>query len=171
MRHNRRMPFEDDFFSGFGDMDEIFERMMEDMKHLRGSGFGEGMKPGKGPFVYGVSMRVGQDGKPQISEFGNVEHGRVKEEREPLVDVLNGERELTVIVELPGVAKEHLKLNTTENALKIEVTDPQRRFAKRVALPAKVVEESAKAKLKNGILEVVLKKKSPERNAKTISVE
>ncbi|VVB67603.1 Small heat shock protein HSP16.5 [Candidatus Norongarragalina meridionalis] len=168
MKRSRRQPFDDDFFPGFGDIDEIFEKMLADMERMQKTGGTP--QPGK-PMVYGFSMRVGQDGKPQVSQFGNVERGKVKDEREPLVDVLNGEKEITVIVELPGVAKEHLKLITTENALDVEVTDPQQRFAKRISLPARVLKESAKAKLKNGILEVILKKKNPEKGAKTISVE
>ncbi|PIT85654.1 heat-shock protein Hsp20 [Candidatus Micrarchaeota archaeon CG10_big_fil_rev_8_21_14_0_10_59_7] len=166
MRRSRRQPFDDGFFADFGEIEDMLNRMMSE--HFRGL---EGMPRNNKPLVYGLSMRVGENGKPQVSEFGNVERGRVKEEREPLVDVLNGEKEITVIVELPGVAKEHLKLVTTENALDVEVADPQQRFAKRIALPSRVLKESAKARLKNGILEVVLKKKTPEKGAKTINVE
>ena len=166
MKRSRRQPFDDGFFADFGEVEDMLNRMMSE--HFRDL---EGMPASGKPLVYGFSMRVGENGKPQVSEFGNVERGKVKDEREPLVDVLNGEKEVTVIVELPGVAKEHLKIVTTENTLDVEVTDPQQRFAKRIALPAKVLKESAKAKLKNGILEVVLKKKTPEKGAKAINVE
>ncbi|MFH0834935.1 MAG: archaeal heat shock protein Hsp20 [Candidatus Micrarchaeota archaeon] len=167
MKRSRRQPFDDGFFADFGEIEDMLNKMMAEHFHDL-----EGMPQQSGkPLVYGFSMRVGENGKPQVSEFGNVERGRVKEEREPLVDVLNGEKEITVIVELPGVAKEHLKLVTTENALDVEVADPQQRFAKRIALPARVLKESARAKLKNGILEVVLKKKTPEKGAKAINVE
>ncbi len=46
-----------------------------------------------GPFVYGYSMKIGADGKPEIQEFGNLKKEpqrttEVKEEREPLVDIV-----------------------------------------------------------------------------------
>jgi len=47
---------------------------------------------GPQPFVYGFSMSVGENGKPVIREFGNVEPSSrsplLKVEREPLVDLL-----------------------------------------------------------------------------------
>src|SRR5271156_5551593 len=53
-----------------------------------------------GPIVYGYSMTIGPDGKPVIREFGNVKRGPTKEwkeaisdTREPLVDVVEGEKE------------------------------------------------------------------------------
>ena len=65
-------------------------------------------------------MKTGPDGKPHISEFGNVKQGRVdgeqsvgpvvKDAREPLVDVMDAEKEIIVIAELPGVEKTDIDL-------------------------------------------------------------
>ncbi len=146
-------PFGD--FGGFGQMNEIMNQMLEDMQKNPGN-----LRPGE-PIVYGVNIRVGPDGKPHISKFGNVGQGEVKEEREPLVDVINHAKEIRVIVEVPGVDKKDIKLKTTSDTLTITVTDGQRKFAKTLKLPEPVLEETAKATYNNGILEVVIEKKKP----------
>jgi len=90
-----------------------------------------------GPFVYGYSITIGPDGKPIIREFGNVRPsitgGRfsLKEEREPLVDVITTDNEVKVIVELPGVNKEDIKLTATEKSLNINAQSPDRKYSKR----------------------------------------
>ena len=124
-----------------------------------------------GPFVYGYSMTIGPDGKPQIREFGNVKPSLkpepfglkrprldVKEEREPLVDVITTNGEVKVIAELPGVEKDDIKLHGTENALTISVDTPQRKYFKEVELPATVNLKTARTSYKNGVLEVTITK-------------
>jgi hypothetical protein len=57
-----------------------------------------------GPIVYGYSVKIGPDGKPVVRKFGNIDAFpnvlggglTVKEEREPLVDVIKGPDELRV---------------------------------------------------------------------------
>lgn len=155
MAVRRRRPFDDFFgFPGFGEFDKLFEDMLADIGKVKA-------EPGK-PLVYGFSFRMGQDGKPQFEEFGNVKPGKgVEQKREPLVDVIDGKSEVTVIAELPGVDRKDVKLNAAGDQLSLNVTDPDRPYAKNVRLPAEVVESSAKASLKNGILEVVFKKAKP----------
>lgn len=116
-----------------------------------------------GPFVYGYSMKVGPDGKPEIHEFGNVKPRRnglpqVQQEREPLVDVVETEDEIHVVAELPGVEKKDIKLSGTEDTLTIIVDNPQRKYFKEVALPRKVRVSEARSQYKNGVLEVTLPK-------------
>jgi len=166
MRRRRFFEF-DEMFPDFGEIEKMFEEMMKDFDNMKPVA----MQPGK-PLVYGFSMRVGPDGRPHVEEFGNVspkapskENKKVfsiKQEREPLVDVINGEKEVTVIAELPGVDRKDLQLNAEKTSLHIGVTDPKRRFKKQLKLPSEVDVNSAKAKLKNGILEVVLTKKKLE---------
>ena len=94
----------------FGDIDDMFremEKMMdEELKNFTEKVPKEYVKERKlpdgstvkelGPFVYGYSMKIGPDGKPEIQEFGNIKKGlkgppQVKEEREPLVDIVETE--------------------------------------------------------------------------------
>ncbi len=115
-----------------------------------------------GPFVYGYSMKIGPDGKPEINEFGNIKKGlkgpQVKEEREPLVDVVETDNEIRVVVELPGVEKNDIKLHGTEETIEISVDTPQYKYYKEVELPAKVRVKDARSTYKNGVLEVVIPK-------------
>ncbi len=171
----KRRSFFDDFFPDFGDFSEFEEdmaRMQEHMNALMRQALEASERKGsnvrvEGPFVYGFSMRVGPDGKPTIHEFGNVPRksrkgeGAAPEEREPLVDVITREREVSVIAEVPGVEKKDIRLKASKDALLIEVDTPERKYHKRVQLPVRVKEDSAKALYKNGVLEVTLSRESP----------
>ncbi len=161
MAKRRRFPsFFDDDFDPFADFDQIHD-MMEDL--LKRSVGDLSAKPGQPPLVYGFSMRVGSDGKPQFHQFGNVKEGKVSKEREPLVDVVDLDKEIRVVAELPGVQKEDIHISSEKNELLLQVDDKERPFSKRIRLPADVVSDKAKASYNNGILEVVLTKLSTSR--------
>jgi len=160
------------------EMEEIMERefsqfktrIPEDFKRERKLPDGSTI-PEWAPFVYGYSMTIGPDGKPKIREFGNIKHSSeseacglnqpyldVKEEKEPLVDIVNTNGEIKVIIELPGVAKEDIKFSGTENKLTISVEAPERKYFKEIEVPAKIDPKKAKTSYKNGVLEVTLPK-------------
>jgi len=178
----RRFPFFRGFF--FEDIDEVFremERMMEEEFRLLKERVPKGyvrerkLPDGStvrefGPFVYGYSVKIGPDGKPVIREFGNVRPSRfgprIREEREPLVDVFSTDGEIKVVVELPGVEKDDIKLHGTEDTLTISVDTPQRKYYKELKLPAKVNVKEAKTRYNNGVLEVTLPKRDEERKPK-----
>jgi HSP20 family protein len=171
----RRSPLFRDW--GLNDVDKIFEEMEKMMEeqfrdfassvpkdYVRERKLPDGSTSREfGPFVYGYSMKVGPDGKPEIREFGNVKPRRnglphVQEEREPLVDVVESDGEIHVVAELPGVEKEDIKLSGTQDTLTIVVDNPQRKYFKEVALPEKVMVSKARSQYKNGVLEVTLPK-------------
>jgi len=182
-RRMRRSPFSRGWL--FGDMDEMLrdmEEMMEreykeftsrvpkDLVRERKLPDGSTIRE-LGPFVYGYSMTIGPDGKPKIREFGNVKPSLkpeafglpkpsldVKEEREPLIDVMTTNGEVKVIAELPGVEKEDIKLHGTEDSLTISVDTPKRKYFKEIPLPAKINPKAAKTVYKNGVLEVTVPK-------------
>jgi len=178
-RRKRRFPFFRSWL--FEDIDEMFrefERMMEEeIKELTSKIPREYIRERKlpngttvrewGPFVYGYSITIGPDGKPQIREFGNVKPTRfgprIREEREPLVDIYVTNGEVKVIAELPGVNKEDIQLHGTEDTLTISVDTPERKYYKEVKLPAKVDPKEAKTSYKNGVLEVTLPKKEERK--------
>jgi HSP20 family protein len=124
-----------------------------------------------GPFVYGYSVTVGPDGKPKVTEFGNFKaetqlgkpHMDVKEEREPLTDVIDADGEVRVIVELPGVEKKDIKLSGSDDKLTISVETPMRKYFKEVELPAKVNVNKATSAYTNGVLDVTIPKKKQEK--------
>jgi HSP20 family protein len=167
-----------------GDMDNMFrevEKMVEEeFRRFQENGIKEYVRERKlpdgstvkefGPFVYGYSMKIGSDGKPDIREFGNVRKSRegpeVKDEREPLVDVVDNEKDVHVVVELPGVEKTDIKLYGTEDSLTISVDTSPYKYYKEVELPAKTRVKEAKSTYKNGVLEVVIPKLEPSGNPK-----
>ncbi len=182
-RRMRRTSFFGDWF--FGDIEEIMRDIEEMMEKeftefktrvpkdlVRKSKLPNGSTTHEwGPFVYGYSMTIGPDGKPKIREFGNIKPSRkpeafsltkpsldIKEEREPLVDVISTDSEIKVIAELPGVEKEEIKLYGTEGTLTISVDMPSRKYFKEVETPAKIDPRKAKTIYKNGVLEVTLPK-------------
>ena len=108
------------------------------------------------------------DAFPNILGGGNL---TVKEEREPLVDVIKGPEELRVVAEVPGVNKEDLRLRADENSLTIESITGQPRYHKRVELPETVDATTAKSSYKNGILEVPFKLKSKSGGGVPINIE
>jgi len=161
----------------FGDIDEMFremEKMMDEelktfaqrvpKEYVKERQLPDGSTVKElGPFVYGYSMKIGPDGKPEIQEFGNIKKGlkgtpQVREEREPLVDIVETNDDIHVVVELPGVEKSDIKLHGTEDSLEIAVDSPQYKYYKEAQLPSKVRVKDATSTYKNGVLEVVLPK-------------
>ena len=185
----RRRPFFRGWF--FEDVDEVFREMEREFSELlkkaprdyvRERVLPDGSKVEEwGPFVYGHSIKIGPDGKPEIREFGNIrpEAGPgigkpridIKEEREPLVDVITTDGEVKVLAELPGVEKNDIKLHGTEETLTISVDMPQRKYYKEVELPAKVDPQRAKSSYKNGVLEVTLARREAKPKGEPIKVE
>ena len=179
---NRKKRGKDPFFGDIDDMFKEMERMMdEELKDFTDKVPKEYIKERKlpdgstvkelGPFVHGYSMKIGPDGKPEIQEFGNIKKSlkgtpEVKEEREPLVDIVDTEKEIHVVAELPGVEKTDIKLHGTDDSLTISVDTPQYKYLKDVGLPSKVKVQEAKSTYKNGVLEVVLPKVEPNNNPK-----
>ncbi len=176
----KRKFFEGDFF-GF---DREFERMREEMERLM-----EGMmnripepdleklaKKGQGG-VYGISVNIGLDGKPVIREFGNMKPEATKEakmpiseEREPLVDVIEGKTDITVIAELPGVDKKDIHLSGEGKGLVIDVKTAERKYHKELELPSAADFENANAKCNNGVLEVIIPKSAEGSENKRIEI-
>jgi HSP20 family protein len=136
-----------------------------------------------GPIVYGYSMTIGPDGKPNIREFGNVkstfagsgeffQQPSISSEREPLVDISSTDKEVKIVAEMPGIKKENIKINAYENSVEIISDDPQRKYHKVIDLPPEADIETVKSKYNNGILEVVFnKKKQTKPKGKEIKVE
>jgi len=131
-----------------------------------------------GPIVYGYSVTVGPDGKPVIREFGNIKRGPTKawkeaitDIREPLVDVVEGEKEVRVIAELPGAGKQDINLTGEGKRLVIDAQTGSRKYRKELELPVQVDLHKAESTFNNGILEVTLPKKRARGSGVRIKVE
>lgn len=154
MRSVRRDDDWNDLFHSFDDLDVMRERMdrlMEAALHGTGSD----------PLVYGFSMRTGTDGKPVVQEFGNLPRGGAPPDascREPLTDVMEEDDKVRVIVELPGVDKQDIDLRSQDRELTISVDTERKRFCKKLELPCDVLQDSAAAEYRNGVLTVTMDK-------------
>ena len=131
-------------------------------------------------------MTIGPDGRPNIREFGNVKSSfagtrglyyqqqqpSISAEREPLVDVSSTDKEVKVIVEMPGIKKENIKINAYEDSVEITSNHPQRKYHKVIDLPPEADIETVRSTYNNGILEVIFnKKKESKPKGKEIKVE
>ena len=181
-------------FTGFEDMERMFDEQFKDIlqtetpKEL----VREYVTPGGdkvreiGPIVYGYSAVVGPDGKPRITEFGNVKQGtriggkegtgtrrrgpQLTAEREPLADIITTDKEVKVVVELPGVNKENIKVNAYEGSAEVIAETQDRKYRRVVDIPTDTDAESVKSTFKNGLLEIVFKRKDKPKG-KEIKVE
>ncbi|WGI17998.1 Hsp20/alpha crystallin family protein [Methanonatronarchaeum sp. AMET-Sl] len=114
----------------------------------------------------------------EIEEEGLEKH-RGRTGFKPFVDVIEHEEQVTVTADLPGVEKEGIKINISDNILTIEATrergtDTEEKgylkkertvgkFQRKVKLPTTVDEENAEATFKNGVLEIKLPKKEEDK--------
>jgi HSP20 family protein len=107
-------------------------------------------------------------------------------EAAPAIEVADTAEAVIVKAHVPGVSKENLQVNVTENALTLkgEVKEDKttedknyhRRefhygaFSRMIALPTTVQAEKATAQLKDGVLEVTIPKRE-ETKAKAIPIQ
>ena len=129
------------------EMEKMFEEQFKDIQTKAPKDLireyetpGGGKVREMGPFVYGYSMTIGPDGKPRVREFGNVRsplagfglgattRPLISSEREPLADITATDKEIKVILEMPGVNKENIKINAYDTTLEVRSDDPQRKY-------------------------------------------
>ena len=118
-RRRRRDPFDifgfdDDFIGDLLDDERFMEdikRMTEEMMKMFSNA-----RPDR-PIVHGFKIHFGPDGKPRIEDFGNKPvkspdgESIISEEREPLTDIIEGDDDVAVTVEIPGVEKNDIDLD------------------------------------------------------------
>jgi HSP20 family protein len=164
-------PFGFRFRTGFQDIDQMIDSMFKTAESL-------GRASDSNSIYYGYQVNVGPDGKPHVREFGNVKptsRGTFEVgSREPFVDVVANEKDQTlkVVAEMPGVQKENIELQATEDSLTIRAKNHDRNYDTSVPLDTPVDPASAKASYRNGVLEVVLKmKETPKPKGTNIRID
>jgi HSP20 family protein len=149
----------DEFSKEFDKLEKMVDEMMNDSTKV----FVEKHEE-KFPNLYffDPSVSIGPAGKSQVHRSSWLQSppqdAQRKKENEPLLDILDYEKEVIVVAELCGVDKKDMKLDVSESALRISVDTPERSFHENICLPAKVSAHSIRASCKNGVLEVRLKK-------------
>ncbi len=105
-----------------------------------------------------------QDIKKIINHLLFNRHIKTNTEIEPLVDINSKDKEVKVILDMPGIKKENIKVNASnEDTVEIIADGNQRKYHKTIDLPTGVDVKSAKSKYNNGILELTLNKKEDSR--------
>ncbi len=151
--------FFEEFEKQFEEMNELMNRMMQSMS--------------KEPLVYGFSLQVGPDGVPHVERLGNVSPMDVTGVREQFTSSIVDEKneELKITAEMPGIQKEEIQVNATEDEVTIRA-DGERKYFKKLRTASPVDPDSAKAKYNNGVLEVTFKLKEPMKpKGRTITIE
>jgi len=131
-----------------------------------------------GSLVYGYSIAIGFDGTPRVREFSNAPSGigssrssrgrkggvynynrtGIMSEKEYLADINVYDKEVKVVVEMPGLRKEHIRIQAYNNSVEVSTDYPQRKYQV-IDIPTDADIETVKSTYKNGILEIVFKKK------------
>lgn len=130
-------------------------------------------------YYYGFEITVGPDGRPVVREFGNVrrrpdvERIEVVDEIDPLTDIVEEDDKIKVVVDMPGVEKEDIKLYISEDGktLTIDARGKERKYHKEIRLPAAVDPNKAKATYKNGVLSVELEKVEKKKRGFEIKID
>ena len=130
-----------------------------------------------GPLIYGYSMTIGADGKPHVKEFGNLKSGKnigqylgiqkpqITAEREPLSDITTTDKEVKIVLEMPGInKKEDIKINAYDKKVEVKTAEDSsaRKYRKIIGLPKEADIQTARSTYNNGILEVTFDKKKEE---------
>jgi HSP20 family protein len=164
-------------------MDDIFEEITEMIEHLLESGFNPDTQGMDKPLVWGISMAQRGNEPPRIKEFGNMNMreflGSMGEPQpniriEPgasksMVDILQADDALHVIIEVPGINKEDIKIDLAGDILNINAQGNDRKYSEQIELPVKVLSDQIKATYKNGVLEVIFM--YDRSNQKSIKIE
>lgn len=173
----RRRKARHSWFDVFHEIDRI-EKITDEMMHQAFRTFSSPFEAPKtrgksvGPHVYGFSISVDADGRPKIREFGDVHNGRygpkIREQSEPLVDVLVENEAVVVVAELPGVEKEDIHLYASKDDVTIQVDTPQRKYQKELPLPEEVDPKPVQTSYNNGVLMVQFKKKGKRKKIRIL---
>lgn len=149
-----------------------FIRLLEDMQkkgELGRTVSGEVEGPGysRVSYDYSVKLGIGKEDFPLPTGRGfkprPVRRVRFSKHnlkpREPLVDVFDKGGHVLVVAELPNVREEDLTIKAVGNVLKINAKTPGGRLKREIELPESREYEVLEASLKNGVLEIDLRKK------------
>lgn len=104
----------------------------------------------------------------------------------PPVDIMESEKDIVIIAEIPGVSEENMDIQISEGVLSMkgEKKFPEDKggdsyyrlersygkFSRSFAIPASIDPSKIKASLKDGVLKIILAKRNEER-PKSIKVE
>src|SRR5262249_51590555 len=76
--------------------------------------------------------------------------------REPLVDLFDEDREVLIVAELPGVDRDEIELDLSEDILTLDAEHDELKYHKEILLPRSYSPEQMHTDCRNGVLEIRL---------------
>ncbi len=140
----------------FRDMPRQFEQMRREMERIFQEQFTD------------IDETKVPDGRPKVREFGNIKSPTmgfanrplISGETEPLADVTTTDKDVKVVVEMPGIEKKDIKINAHDSTVEVfTINSAPRKYRKVIEVPSEADIETARSTYKNGILEITLNKK------------
>ncbi len=163
----------DEWFKRTRKLLEEFDKLFEELMREPFIAEEKGTRKIYGPYYYGFSVTIGPDGIPRVKEWGNIRPGPIrpviKDAIEPFTDVFDEGDYYRVIIDIPGVEKENINLEATEDKL-IVSTKGERKYYKEIYFKEKVDPKTAKAQYKNGVLTITIEKKEKSKKEKGMKI-
>lgn len=154
------------FLGGLGNLIGKLSELAEKGQKLQGlKEFGTEGGP-KG--VYGFTIKTdigregGREGSVKVEPFGNIGkdertgHATVRQVTVPPVDIFEETEHVLVVVELPGVSEENIRLELRDDILEITAERGPKKYHKEVLLPASFEARAMTSSCRNGVLEIKL---------------
>jgi len=121
-------------------------------------------------------MTIEYDDKPRIRKIRNEGVGsgskrregvselreHIATERESLAEINIYDKEVKIVLEMPGVSKDDIKIRAYENSIEILTDHPQ--IYQVINIPQVADIKTIRSTYKNGILEIVFKKKEKPKS-------
>ncbi|KAA0010609.1 MAG: Hsp20/alpha crystallin family protein [Thermoplasmata archaeon] len=98
--------------------------------------------------------------------------------RKPYCDVIERENEIILLIDLPGFSKKDVEIEVGEGYVRVKaerkeeekgeyvIKERMKSFYRRIELPGEIKIDETKAKLRNGVLEIILPKKEGKKGRK-----
>ena len=116
----------------------------------------------RNPYFYEFPLFITPPRMSHIKGFGNIIRSdnphQMFETKEPFVEIFEADTTVSITSELPGILKENIELEITQNTVIIKVNNEKENYYKKAELPCKVDPDSAITSYQNSILDIELKK-------------
>ena len=154
-------------------IEDLFEKIFESMRKMyRNDNLEDFMQDTNddryglnGNFVQNFGANIAPHKEISVPEFGNDRSTTLEERHEKSekngfsTDITETDEEIFVTVNIPGAEKEDINLNVTEDSLEIIINTPKVKYHKIHKLPCDVKPKVTIASYKNGVLDIVMKRK------------
>ena len=166
-------PYEKDRYTDRDFFEGLFEKIFESMRKMyRNDNLEEfvqdtnddSLRPNRN-FGQNFGVNIAPHKEINVTEFENdrpMTLGKRHEKSEKSgfsTDIIDSDGEISVTVNIPGAEKEDINLNITDDSLEISINTTKVKYNKIHKLPSGVKPKLTIASYKNGVLDIVMKRK------------